>query len=169
MKSTIFTFVFLLLTSFVFAQSVKKVGKLEVGKPMANFTLVDLKDKPWELTDLKGKTAVFYFWIPDTASVWNEQMAAVGEIADMYRKQGVVCLAPGWSMKDQLADFLKGRRFAFNTLADGEGWAYNNLDMDSFPVIVIVKNYMIEKIYSGYDPDMAKLVKDDLQALIEQK
>ncbi|MFN0204322.1 MAG: peroxiredoxin family protein [Bacteroidia bacterium] len=169
MKKVFSIFLLMLCFHALWAQKIDKVGKIVVNQPMPPFSLQDLKGNDWDMSRFTNQITVFYFWLPDTAKIWNDQMQGVGLQALTFKDKGVNFVAPAWGSSERVKEFMKLRNYYMNVLIDDKDWMYNILGIDSFPVIVIVgKNLMVHKIYAGYDEELPKLIKEELYNMLNK-
>ena len=108
--------------SIVWMQSAK-YEPLAVGKPAPDFSLSDLNDKPYRLSDFRGKVVFLNFW-----ATWckpcREEMPSMEILNKNFEKDGLVILAVSidWvtTTKD-IPPFVKGMNLTFPVLIDSWG------------------------------------------------
>ncbi|HSC57577.1 MAG TPA: TlpA disulfide reductase family protein [Nitrospira sp.] len=118
MGSVIFAAVF----SIVWLQS-SKYEPLAVGKPAPDFSLADLNDKPYRLSDFRGKVVFLNFW-----ATWckpcREEMPSMEILNKNFEKDGLVILAVSIDRVTTTKDippFVKGMNLSFPVLIDSWG------------------------------------------------
>jgi peroxiredoxin len=114
----------ILITVFtvVWLQSAK-YEPLAVGKPAPDFSLADLNDKPYRLSDFRGKVVFLNFW-----ATWckpcREEMPSMEILNKNFEKDGLVVLAVSidrvTTSKD-IPPFVKGLNLTFPVLIDSWG------------------------------------------------
>jgi cytochrome c biogenesis protein CcmG, thiol:disulfide interchange protein DsbE len=114
----------ILITVFtvVWLQSAK-YEPLAVGKPAPDFSLADLNDKPYRLSDFRGKVVLLNFW-----ATWckpcREEMPSMEILNKNFEKDGLVVLAVSidrvTTSKD-IPPFVKGLNLTFPVLIDSWG------------------------------------------------
>ena len=108
--------------SIVWMQSAK-YEPLVVGKPAPDFTLSDLNDKPYRLSDFRGKVVFLNFW-----ATWckpcREEMPSMEILNKNFEKDGLVILAVSIDRVTTTKDippFVKGMNLTFPVLIDSWG------------------------------------------------
>lgn len=114
----------ILITVFtvVWLQSAK-YEPLAVGKPAPDFSLADLNDKPYRLSDFRGRVVFLNFW-----ATWckpcREEMPSMEILNKNFEKDGLVVLAVSidrvTTSKD-IPPFVKGLNLTFPVLIDSWG------------------------------------------------
>jgi len=108
--------------SIVWMQS-SKYEPLVVGKAAPDFTLSDLNDKPYRLSDFRGKVVFLNFW-----ATWckpcREEMPSMEILNKNFEKDGLVILAVSIDRVTTTKDippFVKGMNLTFPVLIDSWG------------------------------------------------
>ncbi|WP_455377780.1 redoxin domain-containing protein [Petrachloros mirabilis] len=108
--------------SVVWMQSAK-YDPLEVGKPAPDFALYDINDKPYRLSDFRGKVVFLNFW-----ATWckpcREEMPSMEILNKNFEKEGLVILAVSIDRVTTAKDippFVKGLNLTFPVLIDSWG------------------------------------------------
>ncbi len=108
--------------SIVWLQSAK-YEPLAVGKPAPDFFLSDLNDKPYRLSDFRGKVVFLNFW-----ATWckpcREEMPSMEILNKNFEKDGLVILAVSIDRVTTTKDippFVKGMNLTFPVLIDSWG------------------------------------------------
>lgn len=108
--------------SIVWLQS-SKYEPLAVGKPAPDFSLADLNDKPYRLSDFRGKVVFLNFW-----ATWckpcREEMPSMEILNKNFEKDGLVILAVSIDRVTTTKDippFVKGMNLSFPVLIDSWG------------------------------------------------
>ena len=83
----------------------------------ADFTLKDLKNKPWTLSQLRGKIVLVNFW-----ATWcppcRKEMPDLEALSKQYREQGLVILAISDEEIDKVQPFIAKQGYTFPVLLD---------------------------------------------------
>ncbi len=100
-----------------------KYEPLVVGKPAPDFALSDLNDKPYRLSDFRGKVVFLNFW-----ATWckpcREEMPSMEVLYKNFEKDGLVILAVSIDRVTTTKDippFVKGMNLTFPVLIDSWG------------------------------------------------
>jgi cytochrome c biogenesis protein CcmG, thiol:disulfide interchange protein DsbE len=116
------TAIFVAVFTLVWLQSAK-YEPLAVGKPAPDFSLTDLNDKHYRLSDFRGKVVFLNFW-----ATWckpcREEMPSMEILNKNFEKDGLVMLAVSidrvTTTKD-ISPFVKGLNLTFPILVDSWG------------------------------------------------
>jgi peroxiredoxin len=116
------TTILLAVFTFVWLQSAK-YEPLAVGKPAPDFSLSDLSDKSYRLSDFRGKVVFLNFW-----ATWckpcREEMPSMEILNKNFEKDGLVILAVSIDRVTTTKDippFVKGLNLTFPVLIDSWG------------------------------------------------
>jgi cytochrome c biogenesis protein CcmG/thiol:disulfide interchange protein DsbE len=108
--------------TLVWLQSAK-YEPLAVGKPAPDFSLTDLNDKHYRLSDFRGKVVFLNFW-----ATWckpcREEMPSMEILSKNFEKDGLVILAVSIDRVTTTKDippFIKGMNLTFPVLVDSWG------------------------------------------------
>lgn len=108
--------------TLVWLQSAK-YEPLAVGKPAPDFSLADLNDKHYRLSDFRGKVVFLNFW-----ATWckpcREEMPSMEILNKNFEKDGLVILAVSIDRVTTTKDippFVKGMNLTFPVLVDSWG------------------------------------------------
>jgi len=100
-----------------------KYEPLAIGKPAPDFALSDLNDKPYRLSDFRGKVVFLNFW-----ATWckpcREEMPSMEILNKNFEKDGLVILAVSIDRVTTTKDippFVKGMNLTFPVLIDSWG------------------------------------------------
>jgi len=100
-----------------------KYEPLVVGKTAPDFSLSDLSDKPYRLSDFRGKVVFLNFW-----ATWckpcREEMPSMEVLYKNFEKDGLVVLAVSIDRVTTTRDippFVKGMNLTFPVLIDSWG------------------------------------------------
>ena len=85
------------------------------GRAAPVFERIDLNGREVSLTELKGKIVVLAFWYTDCKSCIRE-MPTLNKMANSYKNEEVVFLAPTKNIALDVKDFLKNQKFDFKIL-----------------------------------------------------
>jgi peroxiredoxin len=116
------TAILIVVFTLVWLQSAK-YEPLVVGKPAPDFALSDLNDKPYRLSDFRGKVVFLNFW-----ATWckpcREEMPSMEILNKNFEKDGLVILAVSIDRVTTTKDippFVKGLNLTFPVLIDSWG------------------------------------------------
>jgi peroxiredoxin len=116
------TAILIAVFTLVWLQSAK-YELLAVGKPAPDFSLSDLNDKPYRLSDFRGKVVFLNFW-----ATWckpcREEMPSMEILHKNFEKDGLVILAVSIDRVTTTKDippFVKGLNLTFPVLIDSWG------------------------------------------------
>ena len=116
------TAILIAVFTLVWLQSAK-YEPLVVGKPAPDFALSDLNDKPYRLSDFRGKVVFLNFW-----ATWckpcREEMPSMEILNKNFEKDGLVILAVSIDRVTTTKDippFVKGLNLTFPVLIDSWG------------------------------------------------
>jgi peroxiredoxin len=116
------TAILLAVFTIVWLQSAK-YEPLAVGKPAPDFSLSDLNDQPYRLSDFRGKVVFLNFW-----ATWckpcREEMPSMEILNKNFEKDGLVILAVSIDRVTTTKDippFVKGLNLTFPVLIDSWG------------------------------------------------
>lgn len=114
--------IFGLVFGIVWMQS-SKYDPIVVGKVAPDFALSDLNDKPYRLSDFRGKVVFLNFW-----ATWckpcKEEMPSMEVLYKNFEKDGLVILAVSIDRVTTTKDippFVKGMNLTFPVLIDSWG------------------------------------------------
>ncbi|BCA55911.1 Thiol-disulfide oxidoreductase ResA [Nitrospira sp. KM1] len=114
--------IFGLVFGIVWMQSAK-YEPLVIGKMAPDFALSDLSDKPYRLSDFRGKVVFLNFW-----ATWckpcREEMPSMEVLNKNFEKDGLVILAVSIDRVTTTKDippFVKGMNLTFPVLIDSWG------------------------------------------------
>lgn len=116
------TAILALTFTVVWLQSAK-YEPLVVGRPAPDFALSDLNDKPYRLSDFRGKVVFLNFW-----ATWckpcREEMPSMEILNKNFEKDGLVILAVSIdrvTTTKEIPPFVKGLNLTFPVLIDSWG------------------------------------------------
>jgi len=116
------TAILVLTFAVVWLQSAK-YEPLVVGRPAPDFALSDLNDKPYRLSDFRGKVVFLNFW-----ATWckpcREEMPSMEILNKNFEKDGLVILAVSIdrvTTTKEIPPFVKGLNLTFPVLIDSWG------------------------------------------------
>lgn len=108
--------------TIVWLQSAK-YEPLVIGKPAPDFALTDLNDKPYRLSDFRGKVVFLNFWATWCAPC-REEMPSMEILNRNFEKDGLVILAVSIDRVTTTKDippFVKSMNLTFPVLIDSWG------------------------------------------------
>jgi peroxiredoxin len=141
----------------------------ELDKPAADFTLPDLKGKPFKLSSLKGKTVLLDFW-----ATWCgpciDDIPTLKSLQAKYKEKGLVVL--GVSIDDsspkEVAAFTKEHQFTYPVvLTGGQDKIPDGYNIFGLPAAYLIDaNGTVIKKY--YGPKDEHEVGADIQVAIKR-
>ena len=128
-----------------------------IGRPAAEFKVDDLKGKPHELKDFKGKVVIMDFWYRGCG--WcMRAMPQVKELAEEFRDQPVAVLGMNTDRKEDDAKFVIDKMGLTYLTLKAEGLP-EKYGVRGFPTLVIIdKQGKVQDLHVGYSPDLQKEV-----------
>ena len=158
------TAILIAVFTLVWLQSAK-YEPLAVGKPAPDFSLSDLNEKPYRLSDFRGKVVFLNFW-----ATWckpcREEMPSMEILNKNFEKDGLVILAVSIDRVTTTKDippFVKGLNLTFPVLIDSWGRTDKPYKRMGVPeTFIIDKEGIIQEIVIG-PRDWTRL--DSLQIL----
>ena len=116
------TAILIAVFTLVWLQSAK-YEPLAIGKPAPDFSLPDLNEKPYRLSEFRGKVVFLNFW-----ATWckpcREEMPSMEILNKNFEKDGLVILAVSIDRVTTTKDippFVKGMNLTFPVLIDSWG------------------------------------------------
>jgi thiol-disulfide isomerase/thioredoxin len=139
-----------------------------IGRPAAEFKVDDLKGKPHELKDFKGKVVIMDFWYRGCG--WcMRAMPQVKELAEEFRDQPVAVLGMNTDRKEDDAKFVIDKMGLTYLTLKAEGLP-EKYGVRGFPTLVIIdKQGKVQDLYVGYSPDLHKEVGEIVRNLLAKK
>ena len=116
------TAILIAVFTLVWLQSAK-YEPLAVGKPAPDFSLTDLNDKQYRLSDFRGKVDFLNFWA-SWCKPCREEMPSMEVLNKNFEKDGLVILAVSIDRVTTTKDippFVKGLNLTFPVLVDSCG------------------------------------------------
>lgn len=96
------------------------MSKIQVGKPVPDFTLKATGDKDVSLKSLKGKTVALYFYPRDDTPGCTTEGCGFRDHSAAFRKAGVTILGVSRDSLQSHEKFKAKFEFPFDLLSDGE-------------------------------------------------
>lgn len=122
-----------------FAQALKQLEDEDAMRQSADFTLLDLQGKSWNLRELKGKVVLVNFW-----ATWcppcRKEMPDLQALYDKYKDQGFLVLSISDEEPGKVAPFIAERKVTYPVLLD-PGRKVN----DAFVVDGIPKSFVYDR------------------------
>src|SRR5215510_14427187 len=148
---TVGTAILVAVFTLVWLQSAK-YEPLAVGKPAPDFSLADLNDKHYRLSDFRGKVVFLNFW-----ATWckpcREEMPSMEILNKNFEKDGLVILAVSIDRVTTTRDippFVKGMNLSFPVLVDSWGQADKPYKRMGVPeTFIIDQQGIIQEIVIG--------------------
>ncbi|MBI2413525.1 MAG: TlpA family protein disulfide reductase [Deltaproteobacteria bacterium] len=124
---------------------------LKPGSPSVDFLYKDMDEKPFRLSEEKGKVVVLYFWRMK-CSECKDEMKSLESLYRKYKDRGIKVVAVGADTMhsapiEDVREFLSKSGITFTNLRDDQGFvseAYNVLKAPE--AFVIDKNGIIDVV-----------------------
>jgi peroxiredoxin len=133
------TAILIAVFTLVWLQSAK-YEPLAVGKPAPDFFLSDLNEKPYRLSDFRGKVVFLNFW-----ATWckpcREEMPSMEVLYKNFEKDGLVILAVSIdrvTTKKEIPPFVKSLNLTFPVLVDSWGQTDKRYKLMGVPETYII-------------------------------
>ena len=148
------TAILIAVFTIVWLQSAK-YEPLAVGKPAPDFSLADLSDKHYRLSDFRGKVVFLNFW-----ATWckpcREEMPSMEILNKNFEKDGLVILAVSIDRVTTTKDippFVKGMNLTFPVLIDSWGQTDKRYKLMGVPETYIIdqEGILREKVIGPRD------------------
>lgn len=95
-------------------------AKLEIGKKVPNFKVPSSKGEEFELSSLKGKKVVLYFYPKDNTPGCTLQSNEFNDLLPQFKKQNAVVLGVSRDSLKSHDKFIEKFAFKFDLLSDEE-------------------------------------------------
>jgi peroxiredoxin len=123
----------------LYAKATEILAANDADIEKADFTLKDLHDKPWTLSELRGKIVMVNFW-----ATWcppcRKEMPDLDALYKHFQKRGLVILAISDEDAARVKTFIAGKGISYNVLLD-PGRKVNTL----FNVMGIPKTFIYDR------------------------
>src|SRR5690349_18598722 len=148
------TTILIAVFTLVWLQSAK-YEPLAVGKPAPDFSLSDLNEKPYRLSDYRGKVVFLNFW-----ATWckpcREEMPSMDVLYKNFEREGLVVLAVSIdrvTTKKDIPPFISSMNLTFPVLVDSWGQTDKRYKLMGVPETYIIDQQGIlrEKIIGPRD------------------
>ena len=134
-------FAIIIVTVLLFAtRSFQPEGiqKAILGKPIGDFTLLDLDGKSVNLSDYQGKYVLLNAW-----ATWcppcRAEMPDLNEFYQAHQDEGFEILAiNAGETRDKAALFADSYNLSFKIVLDSNGMVLNSLGINAFPTSVLI-------------------------------
>ena len=121
-----------------------------------NFTLKDLNETTYTLTDLKEKTVFLNFWSMK-CNICKEELESIEKLYQEYQNKDIIILtiiSPKESnaTKEEIKTYIEDHNYTFPVLIDEENTTFNNYHITSYPNSFIIKDQEIKQKIPGALP-----------------
>ena len=107
------------------------------GKKLPSYDFVDLKGKPHNKADTKGKIVVLKCWFI-TCKVCVEEFPQLNNLVDKYKEDNIEFVSLAFDEKDKLIEFLKTKPFKYVTVPNQKKYMSKKLKVKQYPTHLIV-------------------------------
>ncbi|PUB32732.1 cytochrome oxidase Cu insertion factor (SCO1/SenC/PrrC family) [Elizabethkingia sp. YR214] len=146
----------------------KLIEKSELQRAIAkDFTIVDMKNKSYNLNDLKGKVVVINFWYT-RCTPCIIKLDELNKIADKYSNKNVVFLAMTFENPKAVKKFLSRKKFKYNIVPNAQK-VIDDYEINVYPTnLIIGKNSVIALSKRGLEPNIIKELDYTIEKLLKQ-
>lgn len=143
--------------------------KTLIGEAAPAIELDLLDGKKWNLGNEKGNNVVILDFWATWCGPCVRAMPILDAVAKEYAKKGVKLVAVNLrETEDQVQAFLKQHKLSPTVVMDRSGAAANRYKVSGIPQTVIVgKDGKVAQVHVGLVPDLASMLKADLDKLVE--
>ena len=156
--------IFLLIFAIIFLAGCKDQGSvkeskfivnLEAGAPSVDFLYRDMDQKPFRLSEHKGKVVLLYFWRMKCTECQTE-LKAIDALHKKYGDRGFVAVSVGAdSMHSaplyKVVEFFDREGFSFVKIRDEDGFVAEAYQVMRAPEAYLIdKDGMIALVQKGY-------------------
>lgn len=106
------------------------------GKPIIDFSVVDVNGKTYTKESLAGKVMVINFWFKDAAPC-KAEIPELNKLVKKYKGKNVVFLAPTYDPLEDVTEFLKKLPFNYTICTDVDEMIIN-MKIGKYPTHVVV-------------------------------
>lgn len=144
-------FILLVAAAAILSRGSETISRAEIGSPISNFALTDLKGATHKIADLKGQVVLVNAW-----ATWcppcRAEMPALHDFYLSYRNQGFALLAINAGEDAATAQgFIEQMGFTFPVLLDPGTNVLVGLGIDAFPTSILIdRDGTVAKIHIGY-------------------
>ena len=127
---------------------------LSAGSPAVDFLYRDMNNKPFRLSENKGKVVLLYFWRMKCAEC-KVELRAIDALQKKYKEKGLIAVAVGAdSMHSaqlyEVRQFFDKEGFSFIKIRDEDGFVAEAYSVIRAPeVFVIDRNGIIALVQKG--------------------
>lgn len=139
------------------------------GKPAQDFTIDGLDSgTTYTLSDFKGKVVLLDFfatWCPPC----RKELPILQKLNDSYTGKDFMFIAVN-SMEERqpVKDFIDQQKFLFPVALDSDGSAGTKFGVTAYPTLVLIdKNGVVRHVHVGFEPDIAKTLQTEIDALLK--
>jgi thiol-disulfide isomerase/thioredoxin len=158
----IFTFIFILCSSWAFSQEVPRpMEMLQTKTPMPKWELTDIDGKKFIGDSIEAKLILIDFWYK--ACVPCQRAAPVIEtLYNEFRDSGLVVL--GMNVRDkesqELRKYLEDKKITYPTLLDAKDVAAD-FRVGAYPTFYMIgKDHKVILAFAGYSPELEEYLRD---------
>ena len=145
--------IFLFIAALLFLAGCKDTGSnneskfavnIEAGGPSVDFLYRDMDNKPFRLSEYKGKVVLLYFWRMKCTDCQNE-LKAIDALHRKYRDRGFLAVSIGADSMhsarlNKVVEFFDREGFTFVKIRDEDGFV-----AEAYQVMRAPEAYLIDK------------------------
>ncbi len=146
---------------------------VKVGNPANDFLYNDVDQKPFMLSQQRGKVVIIYFWTLKCKECTDE-MTSLDELNRKFRDKGLVVFAVAAETSQtapmyELNNFLQKNSLSFRVMRDDDGFASEAFEVMKAPeAFIINKKGVIVSIVDGKTDWMSAENVKTVQSLLAE-
>jgi len=118
------------------------------GKTIPKFNFLDLNGKVYDLKSTKGQLVILKFWFIGCGACVEEMPALNKLVAKYSKKPNIKFLSLATDSKEQLHEFFRKTKFLYATSSVSDDYVVNELEINSFPTHMLVRDGKIIRVIS---------------------
>lgn len=143
----------------------QKAQNYVINKPAPDFNFTDFENKSWNNKLLKGNIIILYFWNAESIS---NNLGDINKLADLYKSDKVVWLAPTPNDNAKIASILKTNNLQFHIIPSAIDYC-KSASIYSFPAFLVIDaNGTVNKSIYGSDSNSLDLLKSTINSLLKK-
>ncbi|MEQ9404644.1 MAG: TlpA disulfide reductase family protein [Cyclobacteriaceae bacterium] len=147
-------------------EDARKEVKRMKGEKFPEFELTTINGKTYNSEDLRGKIVLLNFWFTGCRPC-IEELPDINALADEFKSEKIVFLAPTFDNKAKVDKFLNRFSFNYEVVADVKDFVIGN-NIRSFPThFVIDREGYIEKVVIGYSVMTDNMLRKAVNKLLK--
>jgi thiol-disulfide isomerase/thioredoxin len=140
-------------------------GALETGRPAPAFKLPDINGRQLSLDQYKGKVVLLDFW-----ATWcgpcRMTMPVLESLQKEYPDRLVLLAINLQEPKEAVQEYIRQQNLKSQVLLDEQGTVGSQYGADAIPMQVLIdKAGIVRDVLTGYNPRMAKRLREEITNL----